>query len=56
MLLVPRRAPFDLFGSEKERNDIRLYMCHVFIEDDCDELMPGWLSMARGVVTPETCR
>ena len=49
LMFVPTTRPFDLFRPER-KHGLKLYVKRVFITDDCEGLVPGWMRFVRGVV------
>src|SRR5947207_1113200 len=49
LLFIPRRAPFDMWNRERHHG-VKLYVRRVFIMDDAEKLMPGYLRFVRGVI------
>src|SRR6516225_978551 len=49
LLYVPSQAPFDLWNRER-RHGVKLYVRRVFIMDDAEQLIPGYLRFVRGIV------
>ena len=51
LLYIPAKAPFDLFGGNRdERHGLKLYVKRVFIMDAAEHLLPAYLRFVRGVV------
>jgi molecular chaperone HtpG len=51
LLFLPRKAPLDLL--ERKQGGVRLFVKRVFVMDDAQEILPGWLRFVRGVVDSE---
>ncbi|MDA1331652.1 MAG: molecular chaperone HtpG [Proteobacteria bacterium] len=49
LLYLPSKAPFDLWNRDHRRG-LKLYVRRVFIMEDAEQLLPGYLRFVRGVV------
>jgi molecular chaperone HtpG len=49
LLYVPDMRPFDLFDPARQHR-VRLYVKRVFITEECEGLVPGFLRFMRGIV------
>lgn len=49
LLYIPSQAPTDLFWPDAKRG-LHLYVKNVFINDDCEALLPSYLRFLKGVV------
>jgi molecular chaperone HtpG len=52
LLFVPSTPPFDLFHPERKAH-VKLYVKRVFVTDDAEGLIPGYLRFVRGIVDSE---
>ena len=49
LLYIPAKAPFDLYQRDKKAG-VKLYVKRVFIMDDAEALLPGYLRFVKGVI------
>lgn len=49
LLYIPTRPPFDLMNRDRQQG-IKLYVQRVFIMDDAEKLMPGYLRFVKGII------
>ncbi len=52
LMYVPSQPPMDLFDPARKTRT-KLYVKRVFITDDCEDLIPGYLRFMRGIVDSE---
>jgi molecular chaperone HtpG len=49
LLYIPARAPMDLW-DRNQKSGIKLYVKRVFIMDDAEQLLPGYLRFVKGII------
>ncbi|MDG1437475.1 MAG: molecular chaperone HtpG, partial [Emcibacteraceae bacterium] len=52
LMFIPSQQPVDLFDPAR-KTKVKLYVKRVFITDDCEDLLPGYLRFMRGIVDSE---
>lgn len=50
ILFVPKRAPSDLYDIKHKPTNIKLYYRGLFLMENCDDLVPEYLSFVSGIV------
>lgn len=50
LLYLPKKAPFDLYDAQQQRQGVKLFVQRVFIMDEAEKLMPRYLRFVKGIV------
>ncbi|MGY8903190.1 MAG: molecular chaperone HtpG [Burkholderiales bacterium] len=50
LLYIPSKAPMDLYQRDAKAAGLKLYVRRVFIMDDAQALLPGYLRFVKGVI------
>ena len=50
LLFLPKKAPFDLYDAQHQRQGVKLFVQRVFIMDEAEKLMPRYLRFVKGIV------
>ena len=50
LLFIPEHKPFDMMMNNEPKAHLNLYVQRVFISNDFDNLLPGYLRFVKGVV------
>ena len=50
ILYIPRQSPLELLFAPEPKISLHLHVRRVFIQDDCNELLPLYLRFVRGMV------
>jgi molecular chaperone HtpG len=50
LIYVPGTAPHDLFEKNAKKSNMKLYVKRVLITENCEDLVPEWLTFAKGLL------